>query len=108
MSKLLAQITLPGNLGTVQFPPGRISASDTDPIGTFLSFVKSQFFLYAGIVAVLAIIYSGFMYITSAGNTEQAEKAKKNLTWAIVGLVLIMLSATIVYWVNRLMSGNFS
>lgn len=39
-------------------------------------------------LAVIAIVYSGLMYITSGADTTKAEGAKKNLTWAIIGLVL--------------------
>ena len=50
----------------------------------------------AGIVAVLFIIIGGFQYITSAGNEELAEHGKKNITNAIIGLVVIILSYIIV------------
>lgn len=55
---------------------------------------------FMGIFAVAAIIYSGIMYITSAGDSAQAENAKKNLTWAIIGTVIIALSLAIVNFVQ--------
>ena len=58
----------------------------------------------AGALAVLAIVYSGLMYITSAGNQEKSEKAKKNLVWAIVGLIIILLSYLVVEWVRNILS----
>jgi len=54
----------------------------------------------AGALAVIAIVYSGLMYITSAGVPEKAEKAKKNLIWAIIGLVIIALAILIVSWLK--------
>ncbi len=45
-----------------------------------------------GLVAILAIVYSGFSMVTAAGNTESITKAKKNLTSAIIGLVLVLLA----------------
>lgn len=56
---------------------------------------------FMGALAVLAVVYSGFMYITAGVNTDQAEKAKKNLTWAIIGVVLIAFSGMIVFWINE-------
>lgn len=59
---------------------------------------------FAGGFAVLAIIYSGFMYITSGGDSAQAETAKKNFTWAVIGVVLIALSMFIVSQVQTILS----
>jgi hypothetical protein len=49
-----------------------------------------------GIIAVGFIILGGFRYITSAGNEEAAESGKKMITNAIIGLVIIILSYTII------------
>jgi len=51
---------------------------------------------FTGIIAVAFIIYGGFRYITSAGNEEVAESGKKTLTNAIIGLIIVIFSYTIV------------
>ena len=51
---------------------------------------------FAGGVAVLFIIIGGFFYITAQGNEEQAEKGKKALINAIIGIIIVILSYTIV------------
>ena len=38
------------------------------------------FLLIAGLVAVLSLIYGGVLYVTSAGEVEQAERGKKTVT----------------------------
>jgi len=50
----------------------------------------------AGLIAVLFLIIGGFRYITSAGNEETAEQAKKIIINAIIGIVVIILSFVIV------------
>lgn len=50
----------------------------------------------AAIIAVIFIIYGGFMYITSAGNDAQAGKGRATLVNAIIGLIIIILSYVIV------------
>ena len=50
----------------------------------------------AGIVATIYILIGAFNYFTAFGNEEKAETAKKTLTWAIIGLIVIILSAVIV------------
>jgi len=49
-----------------------------------------------GLVAVAAMIYAGILYFTSGGNEEQAGKAKKTMTYAIIGLVVVLLSYVII------------
>ena len=58
--------------------------------------VLNILFGLSGGVAVLFIVLGGFQYMTSAGNQEQADKGKKTLTYAIIGLVVIVLATTIV------------
>lgn len=74
-------------------------------IPTFLQHTLGWLLGFVGVFAVAAIIYSGIMYISAAGDTAQAEKAKKNLTWSIIGLVVVALSAVIIRLVNDIING---
>lgn len=62
----------------------------------------------AFIAAVIMLIYGGFVYITSAGNTESAGKGKTAITNALIGIVIIVLSYIIVQIVYRFVSGQGS
>ena len=44
----------------------------------------------AGVVLLLMLIGGGFGYITSGGDKEKAAKAKNTLTYAILGVVVIL------------------
>lgn len=46
----------------------------------------------SGIVALVFIIWSGIQLITASGDAEKISGAKKTLTFAIIGLVFILLS----------------
>lgn len=61
-------------------------------IGTILNF----FLGFLGFVATIMIIYGGILYVTSAGNEENVQKAKKILLYAIVGIVIILISFALV------------
>lgn len=56
----------------------------------------------SGIVAIGFLVYGGFRYIISAGNEESAEQAKKTIQNAIVGLIIIILSYTIITAISNL------
>ncbi|MBU1018311.1 pilin [Patescibacteria group bacterium] len=51
---------------------------------------------YLALAAFLGFIYAGFLYVTAYGNDEQVQKSKKILIYAVAGLVLVMLSYSIV------------
>jgi hypothetical protein len=57
----------------------------------------------AGIVAVVSIIYAGITYIMSQGNSEQGAHAKNRLINSIIGLVIVVVAASLVAFIgNRL------
>jgi hypothetical protein len=51
---------------------------------------------FVGILAVIAIFYSGVMYLNAGSDTAKAEAAKKNLVWAIAGVMITVSSLLIV------------
>ena len=52
-----------------------------------------------GLVFVVLILYAGFMWMTSAGNTEKVDTAKKILGASIIGLIIIMTAYSITKFV---------
>lgn len=60
---------------------------------------------FLGIVAVVIVLYGGFMWMTAAGNEERITKAKQILTAGIIGLVIIVMAWAIAsYVIKTLMS----
>jgi len=43
-----------------------------------------------GVLLLATLIAGGFQYITSGGEAEQAQKAKKTLTYAFFGLMVVL------------------
>jgi len=37
------------------------------------------------------IIYSGLLFMTAAGDEEKVSKAKKALTWSLIGLAVLIM-----------------
>lgn len=68
---------------------------ETTPAG----FVKSVFGLVLGLaggLALLLIIYSGYMLIESRGNPEKLEAAREQLISAIIGLLFIIFALVVI------------
>ena len=76
-------------------PPGQAAQSLTATIADAINLIS----LLVGIVAVIMIVVAGFRYVTSAGNEQAVEGAKKTLLFAIIGLFIVALAQAIVRFV---------
>lgn len=54
---------------------------------------------FLGLIAVIFIMYGGFIWMTAAGNTDKVDKAKKIITRAVVGLLIVMFAWAIVTFI---------
>lgn len=55
----------------------------------------------AAIMAVVALVWAGFLYITAFGDDSRMETAKKIVIWVVLGILLILASYAIVNTVMR-------
>ena len=53
----------------------------------------------AGIIAVVIIVIAGFRFVTSNGDAAQVSKAKNTIIYALVGLVVAVMSYAIVNFI---------
>lgn len=56
----------------------------------------------AGVVAIFFIINNAWFMIISAGKEEAVTQRKKGLTWALVGLLFIILSYSIIRFIIQI------
>lgn len=56
--------------------------------------ILNAMFLFSGVAAVIFMMLGGIKLITSGGEPTKVEQAKKTLTFAVIGLVIIILSYT--------------
>ncbi len=54
----------------------------------------------AGVLALVMILVGAFQYVISAGNPQNVAQAKRTLTYAIVGLAIVILALVIVNFVR--------
>ncbi len=58
-------------------------------------------FVFAGVVAVFFIALSGIQFLTSAGDPVRVGKARQSLTFAVAGLIIVVMSYFIIQLVAR-------
>ena len=63
--------------------------------------------LYAvGIISVIMLIYGGLRYVISGGDSKKVTDAKNTIMYAIIGLIVSILSYAIVNFVINAVGGN--
>ncbi|HVX57251.1 MAG TPA: pilin [Candidatus Saccharimonadales bacterium] len=93
---------------------GGVDCSSTGVSGgsvkTLAAKIVNIFSIIVGAASIIMIIYGGFRYIISGGQSERVGAAKNSLIYAIVGLVIVALAQLIVHFVlyqsSNLSSGN--
>jgi hypothetical protein len=61
---------------------------------------------FAGIALFIMLLFGGFKFITSGGDPKAVEEAKKTLTYAIAGLVVILISYLILLLISNITGVN--
>lgn len=69
------------------------------PAGVFSQISNILIFL-VGAVSVIMLIYGGFRYVISAGNSDQVGAAKNTIIYSIVGIVVAILAYAVVGFVT--------
>lgn len=103
-----AAVTIPKDY----YPDGLPTVSGNRPTGTDetetdINKARTKFFFriiqsilaIAGTVALFFIINNAWWMIASGGSEEKITEHKKGLMWAIVGLILIILSYSIIQFI---------
>jgi len=78
---------------------GASGTASADGLYALARNVVNIFSIIVGIIAVIMIIFGGFKYITSGGDSGNVSGAKNTLIYAIVGLVIVALAQFIVRFV---------
>lgn len=68
-------------------------------INELITQIINVFSILVGIVAVVMMIYGGFRYITSGGDSGNVTSAKNTILYAIIGLIIVALAQFIVKFV---------
>lgn len=79
----------------VQPIPGGGGLSVAEIITAVINFILQ----FAAALAVLMIVLGGIRYITSAGNEDALKQGRNIVLYAIIGLVIIILSFVIVNFI---------
>ncbi len=88
MSKLA--LTLPGG-HTIANPVDNPVAKITD-LGSFVSGLLNIAFFVAAFLAFYFLVWGAFAYMMAQGDKENLAKARARITYAIIGLIVVLLA----------------
>ena len=73
---------------------------------TFEDLVRgiARWFYYVMVpVASIMVLYAAFLFMTSAGDEEKIKKAKRAITYAVVGVAIILIGAGFITLIKSLL-----
>lgn len=73
--------------------------ANNNTLPTLLKNVINLLLIVIGIISVIMIVIGGFRYTTSAGDAGQTKSARDTIIYAIVGLVIAIMSFALVNFV---------
>lgn len=83
-------------------PDGSITGSNCTTGATVVTGAIHWFIAVAGIVSAIFVVYGGISYVTSSGDPSKLEKAKKTITYALIGLAIVALAEVITAFVSNM------
>lgn len=65
-------------------------SADVSKIQSFIQNIIQIFVTLAGLVATAFLVWGGFRYMTSSGNPEALDNAKKTVMYSAIGLAIVL------------------
>jgi hypothetical protein len=97
-------LTLPGN-NTIDPPPG-LKGEFTNPatagLASFLSPLLNIVFYIVIFLTFYYMIWGAFQYIMARGDKEALHKARARITWALVGLIVVLMAFFITQYASEI------
>lgn len=98
-----SRLSLKKLLGDDNFDFSKLTLADA---GKALLTIIDWAIALSGGVALIYIIWGGVEYLTAGGNEEHTKKAKTTITWAVVGLILVITSYAIIKYFSRTLGAD--
>lgn len=77
--------------------------ADAPPISQLLYNIFTFLLSVFGIIAIIGLVIAGLIYLMSAGNENMLEKAKKAMTYSIIGIVVALAGIIIMKGIAMLL-----
>ncbi len=86
--------------------PAGFETDGAETIDSKIGFVVQAILSFLGVIFLILMIYGGYLWMAARGNDEQVAKAKKLITAAVIGLVIVISAYAISYLVVSKLGGE--
>lgn len=93
--KITAITLAVGSLVLLTEPAFAADVAGVNNVENFIRTIITVISGLAGLVATVFIVIGGFGYITSSGNPEHLDRAKRTLLWSLIGLAIVIAAFVI-------------
>ncbi len=81
---------------------GLKAAQPAAVIGSIIGYALS----FIGVIFMVLVLYGGYLWMTSYGESQKVDKARDLITGAVIGLVIIIAAYTITNFVVKAILGS--
>ena len=82
----------------------KTTAPPANSVETAINNIMNWFFVIVLIVAVIFLLWAGFLFITAGGDPDKVNTARQNVMYAMVGVAVAVLAKGIVSLVQGLVA----
>jgi len=99
---LLLALLIPTAVGAISLPN---PLGDTDTFEELVTNITNYVFGVIGALAILMFVWSGILFVISAGSEEKIGKAKKTAIYAAIGAAIAIAGAGLVATIRQVLQG---
>ncbi len=77
--------------------------ANTDDLLSFFFYLLNRALAFVGILATVMVVVGGYFMVVSAGDPKRRTKGLQTVTWAVIGLVVTLLSFSIIALVQNVL-----
>lgn len=110
MKKLIADISISPSTGGFQGPGTGLfndTANSATSFESLISIIIAVMTIIAGIWFMFSLLLGGIGWITAGGDKGQVESARKRISNAVTGLVIVVISVFLVSFVGQVLGVDF-
>ena len=80
---------------------------ETNDLSDIIINIMNWLLVIVGVIAIIAFVISGILYLTAAGDSNQIDGAKTAMTWSIVGVIVALMGYVVISAADFMLRGFF-
>lgn len=104
LALILLILTKTASLAAEPVPTGSEGVVELSSLGVVFGNIASVAATLAGFATMVMLVVGGFRYMLGRGDPKALDQARSTIFWAIAGLVFVIMSYLIIYYISGFVS----